>query len=331
MSRAWRGYGGFRKLSGCPEVERGVWIVFEEAAAKETFLAGIESNVVPLRRRDFPSWHFAMLNDTRRNAAIENSIASLDLDGKIVLEIGTGVGLIALLFARYGARHVYTCEMNANMARIAHDTVANSGFADRITVIHAASRHVIESGMLPTVPDIIFTETVDCGVIGEGFYDIREDIRSIAGPDTIVLPTRIEQSGVLIESEAVRGLNEVHEVCGFNLSAINRFSTRHYFPVRAPLHEFKLMTEASVIRNYDYRSHVDNLCRTMTAVRDGTVHGLLSWFALDFGGHIVSNSVHLDSHWHQAFHPLKSPMRVSEGDELRLMLDFEGTASIHKL
>ncbi|MGE0213150.1 MAG: ribonucleotide-diphosphate reductase subunit beta [Parvibaculaceae bacterium] len=272
-----------------------------------------------------------MLNDTRRNAAIEGSIASLDLDGKIVLEIGTGAGLIALLFARYGAKHVYTCEMNANMARIAHDIVAASGFGDRITVIHAASRHVIETGMLPTAPDIIFTETVDCGVIGEGFYDIREDIRNIAGPETVILPSRIEQSGVLIESEAIRGLNEVRDVCGFDLSAINRFSTRHYFPVRAPLHEFTLMTEATVIRNYDYRSHVDNLCRTMTAVRSGTVHGLLSWFALDFGGHVVSNSVHLDSHWHQAFHPLKKPMQVNEGNELRLMLDYEGVASINKL
>ena len=305
--------------------------VFEEASVRETFLAGIEASAVPPRRRDFPSWHFSMLNDTRRNTAIENSIASLDLAGKIVFEIGTGVGLIALLFARYGAEHVYTCEMNANMARIAHDTVATSDFADRITVIHAASRHVIETGMLPRMPDIIFTETVDCGVIGEGFYDIREDIRSIVGPDTIILPTRIEQSGALIQSEAIRGLNEVHDVCGFDLSSINRFSTRNYFPVRAPLHEFALLTEADVIRNYDYRSHVDNLCRTMTAIRDGVVHGLLSWFALDFGGHIVSNSVHLDSHWHQAFHPLKAPVRVSEGDELRLMLDYEGVASISKL
>lgn len=305
--------------------------MLEQAAPKEGAFVEIEGGGATKRKRDFPSWHFAMLNDRRRNEAIENSIAALDLAGKIVFEIGTGTGLIALLFAKHGAEHVYTCEMNANMARVAEENVAASDYADRITIIHAASRHVVETGLLPAAPDIIFTETVDCGVVGEGFYQIREDIHALAGFETILLPSSIEQSGALIESEGIRGLNEVHEVCGFDLSAINRFSTVEYFPVRAPLHEFELLTEADVIRTYDYRSHVETLYRTLDVSRSGVVHGLLSWFTLDFGGHIVSNSVHLDSHWHQAFHPLAKPVRVEEGDRVRMMLDHRGIVSISRV
>jgi len=303
----------------------------DKAIAKENLLPDLDIGGALRVKRDFPAWHFAMLNDQRRNAAIENSIAALDLAGKLVFEIGTGAGLIALLFARHGAEHVYTCEMNANMARVALETVAASPFADRITVIHAASRHVVETGLLPRRPDIIFTETVDCGVVGEGFYQIREDIRAIARPDTIILPTSIEQLGALIESEGIRGLNEVHDVCGFDMSAINRFSTHEYFPVRAPLHEFELLTEADLIRSYDYRSHVENLYRTFRITRSGKVHGLLSWFTLDFRGHIVSNSVHLDSHWHQAFHPIETPIQVAAGECLRMMLDHHGKASVSRL
>lgn len=304
--------------------------MLEHATARETLAEqSLSGRIKP--ERDFPAWHFAMLNDHRRNAAIENSIAGLDLDGKTVFEIGTGTGLIALLFARHGARHVYTCEMNANLARVAMDNIAASRHARAITVIHAASRHVVETGLLPGTPDVIFTETVDCGVVGEGFHAIREDIRALAGPRTVVLPTRIEQSGALIDSEGIRGLNEVHEVCGFDLSALNRFSTHAYFPVRAPLHEFELLTEVSTIRTYDYLRDDESLCRMLTVARGGTVHGLLSWFALDFAGHVVSNSVHLDSHWHQAFHPLREPVRVRSGDQVSLLLDYEGAASIRVL
>ena len=48
--------------------------------------------------RQFPTWHFSMLNDTTRNAIIENAIRELDLEGKIVFEIGAGTGLVAILF-----------------------------------------------------------------------------------------------------------------------------------------------------------------------------------------------------------------------------------------
>ena len=38
------------------------------------------------KKRDFPTWHFGMVNDAERNRAIESSIAALDLKGKRVAE-----------------------------------------------------------------------------------------------------------------------------------------------------------------------------------------------------------------------------------------------------
>ena len=82
-------------------------------------------------RRDFPVWHFAMVNDLPRNEAIERAVASLDLAGRTVVEIGTGTGLIALLFAKYGAARVVTCEMNANLAGVAQRIIAGTPYAAR--------------------------------------------------------------------------------------------------------------------------------------------------------------------------------------------------------
>ncbi len=157
-------------------------------------------------RRDFPVWHFAMVNDVPRNQAIEKSIAAMDLAGKTVVEIGSGTGIIALLFAKYGAARVITCEMNSNLAAVAQRIISNTTYAKRITLLNESSRVAISRGQLPHHPDVIFTETLDCGVVGEGFMAIAEDIAAIAGPETDILPRHVRQHARLIELSKSRGL-----------------------------------------------------------------------------------------------------------------------------
>lgn len=131
-------------------------------------------------RRDFPVWHFAMVNDVSRNQVIEKSIAAMDIRSKTVVEIGTGTGLIALLFVKYGAEHVFACEMNQNLAAVAQRIAASTPYANRISIINESSTAAISRGHLPHRPDIIFTETLDCGVVGEGFMSIADNIVAIA-------------------------------------------------------------------------------------------------------------------------------------------------------
>jgi len=278
--------------------------------------------------RDFPSWHFAMLNDKARNAAIEQAIASLDLAGKTVFEIGSGVGLVALLFAKYGAARVYSCESNKNLADVARSVVAASPFADRISIVGAPSSEVIDSGILPQSIDVIFTETVDCGVVGEGFFDIRRDIQRVAGAETLVLPATIEQVGCVIASPQIAGLNRVETICGFDLSALNVFSSRTYFPVRSALYSFDLLTRPQTVRTYSYLDACSPRECDLAVERDGTADGLLTWLKLDFAGHAVSNSLELASHWHQAYHPLERPVALKTGETARLHLGDAGNARV---
>lgn len=278
--------------------------------------------------RDFPAWHFAMLNDHARNAAIERAIAGLDVKGRTVFEIGTGSGLVALLFAKYGARHVYTCEMNHNLLAVAQRIVSASPWRDRITLIAGPSSEVIDSGALPEVPDIVFTETVDCGVVGEGFFDIRRDIQRLAGPHTLVLPDAIHQIGCLIASEQIDGLNRVGTVCGFDLSAFNAFSTRTYFPVRSALYDFTILSRPQVLRTYSYTGDCSGQVSTVDVVADGAADGVLTWFDLRFAAISVSNSLDVASHWHQAYHPLPRPAPIAAGDRVRVRIDDTGLASL---
>jgi type II protein arginine methyltransferase len=286
--------------------------------------------IVPLTR-DFPAWHFAMLNDQDRNTAIEYTISKLDLAGKIVFEIGTGCGLIALLFAKYGARHVYTCEINAKMAEIARNVIGGTEHRNNITLYHSDSTSVIERGLLPQTPDIVFTETLDCGVVGEGFWSVARDIRAIAGRHTLVIPSRILQYGMLVEAPTLMKLNRVHSACGFDISALNAYSTRTYFPVREKLYDYTPLSEAFLMHEYTYLADKPTVPCSALAYRSGTADGVLSWFEAEFGDETVTNSPGTHGHWHQAFHPFDRRVEISSKEDVPLIVDEHGRVSILKL
>jgi type II protein arginine methyltransferase len=284
-----------------------------------------------LRQRSFPSWHFWMLNDTDRNSALENMVAGLDLREKTVLEIGTGCGLVALLFAKYGAEHVHTCEINSDLADIATAIIGATTYRDRITVYRKSSAALVRSASLPRSPDIIFTETLDCGVVGEGFFSISQDICRIAGAQTQVLPLVVRQFGILVEASDLRKLNEVDFTCSFNLSALNFHSTRTYYPIREQLHEYTALTDTFHIRDYSYLSCKPPAPVILSAARSGIADGVISWFEAQFGNVILSNRPGTRGHWHQAFHPLPTRTSIDARTCLQLTVDDRGRIDVSGL
>ncbi|WP_299752485.1 hypothetical protein [uncultured Tateyamaria sp.] len=273
-----------------------------------------------------PHWHFTMLRDTERNGGIESSIANLDLTGKTVVEIGTGIGLPAMLFAKYGAAHVYTCEMDVNLAAIAREVVRENGYDKRITVIPKTSRAAIRDGDLRREPDIIFTETLDCGVVGEGFATIAEDVRQLAGTNTQVLPDHVRQFGYLCCDTAAHEKNTVKSENGLDLSGINCFSKQTYFAINPALHSPARLSPVFRVRDYDYRNADCLVDRTIAliATQSGTCHGMISYFDATFGDFLIS-TVSEKSHWAQAFHPLKRPVSLTAGSRYVARITAAGT------
>jgi type I protein arginine methyltransferase len=290
--------------------------------------SGEQGIAKPATVRDFPAWHFAMLNDHDRNTAIEHMIARLDLGGKVIFEIGTGCGLVALLFAKYGARHVYSCEINQRLAEIAAAVVDRTGFADRITLFRTCSTTVLNRGLLPMRPDIVFTETLDCGVVGEGFHTVARDIRKIADERTLMIPGLVQQFGILVDAPALAKLNRVGTACGFDVSALNIYSTRSYFPVRERLYDYTPLSEPFLIREYSYLEDRPSEACPAQPYRSGVADGVLSWFEARFGDETITNSPGTHGHWHQAYHPFASPVEVTAKEDVRLSIDAQGHVAL---
>lgn len=280
------------------------------------------------KRRAFPSWHFSMMNDHSRNRAIQEAIKTLDLAGKTVFEIGTGAGLTAIYFARSGANHVYTCEMDKQLYDVAVRTISDNGLSGRITVINASSTDYIKSRSLDFVPDIIFTETLDCGVVGEGYDVVARDIATVAGEHTVVLPSEIRQYGFLVNSEEIASLNQIPGVHDLNLSSINTFSTDSYFPIRYKMYTSTTLSHVREIRCYNYRESLQNTNTfSITAYGSGPCHGVVSYFHAMFGKSTVSNDVRDSGHWHQAFHPFPEPIQITTGRTYTFTIRCDGSVS----
>src|ERR1035438_7368739 len=111
--------------------------------------------------RTIPRWHFAMLNDLERNNVYLTALERQVSPGSLVLDIGSGTGLLAMIAARANAGSVITCEANPVLAQMARSIIDQNGLSDRITVIPKRSTDLQIGVDLPRRADLIVSEIVD--------------------------------------------------------------------------------------------------------------------------------------------------------------------------
>ena len=71
-------------------------------------------------RMEFHIWDFPSLNDVDRARFFKESLKKAKAQGKIVMEIGSGTGLLSMFAAQAGAKKVYAVEANHDMASKVH-------------------------------------------------------------------------------------------------------------------------------------------------------------------------------------------------------------------
>ncbi|CAE7861071.1 PRMT7, partial [Symbiodinium sp. KB8] len=110
-------------------------------------------------------WHFAMLNDSHRNQFYWDALAAV-VQGKRVIDIGSGSGLLSLMAAKLGASSVVAVEASQDMAELARLNAERNGQEDKIKILHALSSKVQLSEEARA--DVIVSETLGALMLGEG-------------------------------------------------------------------------------------------------------------------------------------------------------------------
>jgi tetratricopeptide (TPR) repeat protein len=297
----------------------------ERAVTSEPGNAQYRINLRDTYRRMIPGWHFAMLNDQARNDAFAQAIAKAAPGRRLALDIGTGSGLLAMMAARAGAAQVVACEAIRPLAQVATRIIATNGYADRITVIPKRSTELVVGRDLPERADLLISEILDAGLIGEGVMrTFRHAIGALTTPDAAVIPAEATVWGRLIECPELRRINPIAEISGFDLSAFDIFrNPAAHQPFDMAREPHRVLSEAFEMARFDFRrlpkedrTHL----ATPSIIADGTAHAVAFWFDLHLDDAItLSTAGGSDSrHWRQAVMFFDADHAVRSGETVRL-------------
>ncbi len=154
-------------------------------------------------------WHMRMVNCKARNvaydAAIRQAVAASP-HNCTVLDIGTGTGLLALMAVRAGAGGVLAVEINSSLCAVAAEALRVNETTGQCALLHGHSESVRVEHLSKGEPvDIIVTELVDSGLLGERILPVLRDARKrLLKPGGICIPSRAIVHVCLIESDVIR-------------------------------------------------------------------------------------------------------------------------------
>lgn len=120
---------------------------------------------------DYP---YLCLVDRRRTLAFRAAIEAVVRPGDVVVDVGSGTGILSLFAASAGAAAVYAVEVDPVLARALPETARANGFAEVI--------HVVESDALtadlPSGADVVIGEMIETGLLDEMQVAVMNRLRA---------------------------------------------------------------------------------------------------------------------------------------------------------
>jgi SAM-dependent methyltransferase len=242
----------------------------------------------------------------------------------IVLDVGAGTGIFALLACRYGARRVYAVEPD-DAINLARTLAAANGYSDRLTCIQSLSTKVT----LPERADVIISDLSGLLPLFERHIPAIIDARDrFLAPDGTLITQQDHMRAAIIEApDAYRKLTQPwsDNYLGLDLSAgwhlvANRLSS---LPEKQQL---KLLTRPSTLAVLDYRTIADSDMKgevVWTMDQPGTGHGAAVWFdRIVADGIEISNepsapeAINVSSVYGTAFFPWPNPVDLEPADQV---------------
>ncbi|XP_065754518.1 protein arginine N-methyltransferase 7 isoform X2 [Phocoena phocoena] len=162
-----------------------------------------------------------MLHDKDRNMkyyqGIRAAVSRVKDKGQkaLVLDIGTGTGLLSMMAVTAGADFCYAIEVFKPMADAAVKIVEKNGFSDKIKIINKHSTEVTigPDGDMPCRANILITELFDTELIGEGALPSYEHAhRHLVQKNCEAVPHRATVYAQLVESRRMWSWNKLFPI-----------------------------------------------------------------------------------------------------------------------
>jgi type III protein arginine methyltransferase len=281
-----------------------------------------------LRSNGLPSWYVPMLLDRQRNDAYRASLQrALQHDSQqTVLDIGAGCGLLSMLAAQAGAKHVIGSELSPAICKVGNNVLKANNLDDKVTLISKDCRKLTVPEDFPARADLAVFELFDCSLIGEGVLHFIQYAREHLLKDNArYLPMSATIRGMVIEYR----LDRIWDIDA-NLLNPYRFSPA-FINVDANKLRYRALTAPFDVFAFDFSKATPAAAEKrllMPAAAAGTAGAVLFWFDLQLDEtHWICNDPHAQSqsHWKQGLQFLPE-LQVNATMQLPLIAKHNGSS-----
>ncbi len=276
---------------------------------------------------DIFEYHRSLISDTARCQAFHRAISEVVRPGDVVLDIGTGTGLLAMFAAQAGASQVYALE-EGMVADLAETLFSENKMGDRITLLRGRSWDI----ELPQKVDVVVSETLWNFGVGEGILRTLGDAKTrFLKPEGRMVPERMTLmlAPVCTEQRHRELAHWNSQVFGVDVSGAYSMAKSNLY--RMVLSPEMLMAEPKPVVDLtlgDDPKWVKGSCEFEVA-KAGVIHALGGWFDASLCKNVRLHNAPPSPapSWKHAFMPLPEPLTVRAGDRLWAELQCVGDES----
>jgi protein arginine N-methyltransferase 1 len=262
----------------------------------------------------------SMILDEIRMEAYTRALQQVITPETVVLDIGTGTGILALLACKFGARHVYAIDVN-DAVQVARDIAAKNGLSERITFFQDSSLDV----ELPERADVIVSDLR--GVLPplqKHIPIIADARRRFLAPGGTLIPQNDTLYAAIVEAPDIYArFDAPWQTYDFDMQVARKIAVNSWQKIRVGADH--LLSDSAPFATLDYTTvespHIVGSI-DLRASRSGTAHGLSLWFEAQVAEGIRYSTAPdaPEMIYGNTFFPLEKPVTVNEGDAISVDL-----------
>lgn len=182
------------------------------------------------------------LLDKKRVTSFEKAIKEIIKEGDVVLDCGTGSGILALFAAKAGASKVYAVEIADDIAQFARENIEASKYASQIAVVNADAKDLKLSEKI----DVVTAEMLDTCLVAEQQAQAMNRLHEIGVIDkkTKLIPYQLDCLVQAVEYD--------FDFYGFNMAFV--IQARNF---GAMAHIKKPLSKGEVFKQIEFKSPVN--------------------------------------------------------------------------
>lgn len=250
------------------------------------------------------------LTDKRRTLKFQEAINRSIKPGDVVLDSGTGSGILALMAARAGAKKVIAVEFDPFIAQLAAKNFAQNGYAGVIDIVVGDVRNA--NFPSNTVFDVVIMEMLTTGMIDEFQIWAINNLhkKGYVGPQTRFIPQRQDSYVALANADfetygfdmrMVRHQWEPHAVVDVEYASNAQLLNSIHFDKENPL-----VFESTLSIPVQKDLTINSICITSTSILDEAIQ--------------VGDTAALNA---PVIVPINEDIEVRKGDTVELAITYQ--------